>query len=201
METEQDKYQNLQKNRAGGFGAIVEGRSNSEASLSNKDSQQKYNELQGKRIEDAKQNAREKIIEGTEDKNKNKSRIPTKRKLSLRNVSSKDAVFAAAAFTAIDFQKDGFHFAVIIFSLIADGITIIPIVGSFLAIPISILIWILYAIGGHLKHRVGRKAVITGVSQACELFGFMGLSFLPFYTISALINYWLALIERKRGLE
>ena len=142
----------------------------------------------------------------TRRKQSTKSQLAQARRKSAKkkSLNKKDLIKSAKqlplAFTAIDLSKDGMQFVVIMVSIIADLFTLIPAVGGFFAFVFSIVIWVLYAVSGHLNKRVGRKVIVTSVSQFAEIFGFV-INALPFFTISALVNYWFALADRKAQQE
>lgn len=116
-----------------------------------------------------------------------------KNRTALRQ-SAKTAAAATTAFTEIS-SDDWYHWVVIMLSILADLFTLIPILGTFLAIVFGILIWLLYAMNGHYKKRVGAKAATLGITVILELIPF--LDALPFFTLSAIINYWLSLADKK----
>ena len=147
-----------------------------------------------------------KSLSATQRKQSRKSQLALARRMSAKKKvpSKKDLIKSAKqlplAFTAIDFSKDGMQFVVIMVSIIADLFTLIPAVGGFFAFVFSIVIWVLYAVSGHLKKRVGRKVVVTSVAHATEILGFV-INKLPFFTIAALINYWFTLADRRAQQE
>lgn len=104
----------------------------------------------------------------------------------------------ALAFTAINPAEDAVHWVVIFISIMADIFTIVPIIGSFFALLFGGLIWFIYALSGHFKKAPGVKAATTAISQFFEVFG---LGFLPLFTLSAIMNYWFALAEKKLKKE
>lgn len=100
---------------------------------------------------------------------------------------------AINAYHEVDLSKDFFYFLVIAFSFLADLLTLIPIVGNIFAIIFSVIIWVFYLFSGNL----GRKRIaVVIVAQLFEIL-LPGFNALPFFTISALVVYWLVLIDRK----
>jgi len=102
----------------------------------------------------------------------------------------------ATAYSAVDFSKDAPYLIIIVFSILADLFTLIPLFGNIFALIFSVFFWVYYLISGHYKNRATVKIAITGLATFLEIFGF-ALNMLPFFTTSALINYWLILGERK----
>jgi len=100
------------------------------------------------------------------------------------------------AFTAFTFEKFGYHFFVILFSVLADLFTLIPIFGSLVAFLANIVIWIIYALNGHFRTSPKVKIATTMTAEVIETF-LPVINALPFYTFSALINLWIDLAEEK----
>lgn len=123
----------------------------------------------------------------------------SKKSKALNNAKSmysagKQVKNAVAAIQGIDLSKDIFYFLVIVFSFLADLLTLIPVVGNIFAIMFSAIIWVFYLFSGNLGRR--RIAVII-IAQLIEIL-LPGFNVLPFFTISALVVYWLVLIDRKK---
>jgi len=97
------------------------------------------------------------------------------------------------AFTAINPSEDAIQLLIIAFSIMGDILTIVPAVGSLLALPFIIMVWFFYLLDGHFKKSAGRKLFTTGIFQSVELV----FSTLPALTASALINYWYYLADKK----
>ena len=100
---------------------------------------------------------------------------------------------AISAFHEVDLSRDIFYLLVIVFSFLADLLTLIPVVGNIFAIMFSAIIWVFYLFSGNLGRR---RIAIVIVAQLIEIL-LPGVSALPFFTISALVVYWLVLIDRK----
>jgi hypothetical protein len=101
-----------------------------------------------------------------------------------------------SAFTVIDFSRDAPWLIVIFFSVFADLLTLIPFAGNLFAFIFSFFFFFYYLISGHYKNRATVKIGITGLATMLETLG-VGINVLPFFTVSAVINYWLVLVERK----
>ncbi len=119
-------------------------------------------------------------------------------KKNTKNIT--DASFAAAsAFTEVSLSD--YQFWVVIFSILADVFTLFPIIGNLMAVIFAILFWIIYFFNGHFKQdRWAAKMGIKIIADLLEIFG-LGINFLPFFTASALMNYWITLTERKMEKE
>jgi hypothetical protein len=122
------------------------------------------------------------------------------RKKGIRRVMNPDnlkekGLAHLTAFTEIDASKDAGFFLIIMISILADIFSLVPILGSVMAVLFAILIWMMYLLGGYLKKKAPEKMMVLGGSALLELFPF--LNFLPFFTASAIINYWMTLAERK----
>lgn len=122
-----------------------------------------------------------------------------RRKLSRQIKDATDAAetgkAAITAFTEIDVSRDVSYFFVITISVLADIFSIVPILGSITAVLFAILIWLVYLISGHFKLKAAQQTTSLVIAVLFELIP--GLNFLPFFTASAIINYWIALAARK----
>jgi hypothetical protein len=130
--------------------------------------------------------------DGAKSKSSKKSEVLDNAK-SMHS-AGKQVKNAVTAFQGIDLSRDVFYFLVIVFSFLADLLTLIPVVGNIFAIMFSAIIWVFYLFSGNLGRR--RIAVII-VAQLIEIL-LPGFNALPFFTISALVVYWLVLIDRKK---
>ncbi len=111
----------------------------------------------------------------------------------------KASISAATAFTEMSFSD--YQLWVLLFSILADIFTLFPIVGNLIAILFAVLIWVIYFLNGHFrKDRWAAKMGVKVTADLFEILGF-GINFLPFFTSSALINYWITLTERKMKKE
>ena len=120
------------------------------------------------------------------------------RKSGRENVANIHAVKdAISIFSKINLEKDVFYFLVIVLSVLADIFSIIPFIGSIFSIVFSIFFFFCYLMIGHYKQRAFTKAIISGGSFLGEIIGFQ-FSVLPFFTVSAFVNYGLTLLERKK---
>lgn len=97
------------------------------------------------------------------------------------------------AFTAIDPLKDWVHLFVIGIAVLADICTLIPVVGSLIAIIFIMATWMLYGLHGHFRKSPEKKIITTFLCYLIELI----FSTSPTFLIAALANYWLALADRK----
>lgn len=142
--------------------------------------------------------SREALSKSKGNQNQSSSKSIGKGKKYLKNSANvvDQTKNMATACSAIDFGKDAPWLIVILFSIIADLFTLIPLFGSAFALVFSVFFWVYYAISGHYKNRAVTKAAITGLATVLEVVG-VGINMLPFFTASALINYWLILAERK----
>ena len=102
------------------------------------------------------------------------------------------------AWTKADFGRDGGFFVTIGISMIADFFGLIPYLGAFLGIFFSIILWTLYFMMGQLENRLAAKVTIASICSALEtLGGIFLISFLPMFTFSSGMIYWLELSQRK----
>lgn len=102
---------------------------------------------------------------------------------------------ALTAFSEISFSKDASYFLVITISILADLFSLVPILGSVIAVLFAILIWMIYMISGHFRVKAAQQTISLVVAALFEIFP--GLNILPFFTASAIINYWIALAAKK----
>lgn len=82
----------------------------------------------------------------------------------------------------------GMWMLIFLLSIMADLFTLIPIAGSFFSIIFSFFIWLTYLINGYYRKRIGFKAISTGTTAFLEFIPVLDV--LPFYTLSAIVNYW-----------
>lgn len=160
--------------------------------------QDRYEKLQADRVRDSKQQMTQSANESRRNKaasSKNKPRagrskarkaLDAKREVDL----AKELPFA---FTAVDPSEDFIHLLIIAFSLLADLLTIVPAIGSFIAIPFILLVWFFYLLDGHFKKSPARKIFTTGIFQFVEII----FSTLPALSASAFLNYWYYLADKK----
>lgn len=137
----------------------------------------------------------ERLKELEQHRRLNKKKKPTSLKKDSKEMSSVKGQVknAISAFKGVDLSKDFFYFLVIVFSFLADLLTLVPVVGNMFAIMFSAIIWVFYLFSGNLGRR--RIAVVI-VAQLIEIL-LPGVNAFPFFTISALVVYWLVLIDRK----
>jgi hypothetical protein len=94
-------------------------------------------------------------------------------------------------------REDGIYIMIFIVSVLADLISLMPIVGGAMAVFLIPVIWILYLVAGHFKKRWSIKASTNLVTQVAETVG-VGINALPFYTVNAVVNYLMILNERRQ---
>jgi hypothetical protein len=104
-------------------------------------------------------------------------------------------------------QKTG-AYNILFVSIIADIFTFIPLVGNIFAIFFSVIIWLMYFLNSenaaqrnikkYLRKR-GVRVLDLLLSQGAEIFG-IGLGWLPFFTLAALINLALTKSENIEKL-
>ncbi|MDZ7611176.1 MAG: hypothetical protein U5L10_00205 [Candidatus Moranbacteria bacterium] len=110
----------------------------------------------------------------------------------------KSAGASLTAFTEIDPLKDAVLIWIVILSIIADILSAAPFVGGAISLVFTVLLFILLKIGGYLKISPFKKIVINGGGYGGEIIlGFLGLGIVPFFTMTAIANYWMILKERK----
>lgn len=159
--------------------------------------QEQYQKLQKDRIRDSKKQMRRTSGKAGSDRGAGRKRArPRRSKASKALDMKREAQLAKElpfAFTEIDPSEDFVHWLIIGLSIMGDVLTIIPAVGSLIALPFVGLVWFFYLLEGHFKKSPVRKIATTGICQTAELL----LSTLPALTASALINYWFALADKK----
>lgn len=107
---------------------------------------------------------------------------------------------ALSAFTEINPLQDWAHFLIITFSVVADWIGSSPYLGAVMGIFFSIVFYVLYFLTGELKNRTVAKVVISGLAYFLEsVGGVLLISFLPLFTVSASVIYWVELSYRKEN--
>jgi|GEM_PF-5875552 len=137
------------------------------------------------------------------EKNQAKLKEQYLQRLQKKQLPAKDSlkmsVSAATAFTEMSFSD--YQLWVLLFSILADIFTLFPVVGNLMAILFAVFIWVIYFLNGHFKKdRWAAKMGVKVTADIFEILGF-GINFLPFFTSSALINYWITLTERKAKKE
>lgn len=150
--------------------------------------QEAYDRLKAARDEEARQK------KAQEDSTKGVAGL-TKGKVSRQELF-KLGREAFSAHKEIDFSEDGVYFATIVFAIVGDVITIVPIFGNIAAVFFVVIIWTLYFISGSLKNRTAVKVAVNGLSHGLEVLG-LGIGMLPFFTTAAVINYWIVLTDRR----
>lgn len=115
----------------------------------------------------------------------------------IRNAKdlAKTGKVALTAFSEISVSRDVGYFLVITISVLADLFSLVPVLGSVMAVLFAILIWMIYLINGHFKIKAAQQTISLVVAALFEIMP--GLNLLPFFTASAVINYWIALAARK----
>ncbi len=94
-------------------------------------------------------------------------------------------------------KEDGIYLIIFMVSVLADLLTLVPVVGGGMAILVIPVIWILYLVAGHFRKRWGLKVTTNMVTQVTETLG-VGLNALPFYTVNAFVNYLIVLYDRQQ---
>ncbi|MEA1925834.1 MAG: hypothetical protein U9M90_01120 [Patescibacteria group bacterium] len=199
MTTEEKKYEQLRNRRikpqASDYSGNLSGGEDFNLAKRAKTSEDYHRQLSAVRARDSKMRMKQAASASSKPEKRPKKIAP--KALSAAS-QAKAAKKMALAFTAINPMEDAVHWVVIFISIMADVFTIIPIIGSFFALLFGGLIWFIYALSGHFKKAPGVKAATTAISQFFEVFG---LGFLPLFTMSAIINYWFALAEKKLKKE
>lgn len=104
----------------------------------------------------------------------------------------------AGAFGEIRGGEDFLYFLAIMLAVVADFLGLIPAAGGILTIPFAVSIWMIFLIKNHFRGRKANlKLTTTIVSSVAEVFGLGIVNVLPIYTINALVNYGIALVERS----
>ena len=104
------------------------------------------------------------------------------------------------AFSAVDPGKDAGHFLVIALSILADLLTLIPFIGSIFAFFFTAVFVALYWIIGNYKNSPEAKIITQVLCYMLEVLP-VGIGVLPFFTTSAVVNYWIALARRKSAQQ
>ncbi len=164
-----------------------------------KKAQEHHRNLSQQRVKDGKVNMKQ-ATAGSGDKGKGPEKKTKRRRrnsavagaLNIKR-NAQTAAAMGSAFTAINPIKDAIHYAVIGIAVLADIFTIVPLLGSAIAIIFMLATWILYGMHGHFKRSPEKKILVMLMCYGVELI----FSTAPTFIISALANYWLALADRK----
>ncbi len=159
---------------------------------------EKYNKLQQSRIKDqrtAMKSTSSKSVVTTSSKGGSTRRGRGKRRKRKPQINQDMAYAAATAYKEISPSEDAAHIIAIVISLGADIGTLVPVLNWVVA-PLAIMtLWVVYFLGGHWQKRIGRKAVVSAMGYSIEMIPVA--SALPAFTITAVMNYSMALIEKR----
>jgi hypothetical protein len=126
----------------------------------------------------------------------NKVFSPSERK----DVSSLQLIKAGpVVFTEFTFSDHGYHIILIGLALVADFLTLIPLVGMAIGFFFAVFFWVIYAIQGHFKRNGEKKFIARFIASFLEVNPLT--SFLPGFTGSAILALWMDLAQNKASRE